>query len=83
MFVQCFAVRYFLCFLALQVMKRDLIALLCLLGGSQCEKTCLRGMRYNKGADQHAHPRRLISAFVFHVLESIIFKLATSINSFF
>ena len=31
----------------------------------------------NKGADQPAHPRRLISTFVIHFLESIISKLAT------
>ena len=30
-----------------------------------------------KGADQPAHPRILISAFVIHFLESIISKLAT------
>ena len=32
----------------------------------------------NKSADQPAHPRSLISAFVIQVLESIISKLATS-----
>ena len=32
----------------------------------------------NKDVDQPAHPRRLISAFVIHLLEGIIFKLATS-----
>ena len=32
----------------------------------------------NKGADQPAHPHSLISAFVKHLLESIIAKLATS-----
>ena len=31
----------------------------------------------NKGADQPAHPRSLISAFVFRFLESIISRLAT------
>ena len=31
-----------------------------------------------KGADQPAHPRSLISAFVICLLEMIIFKLATS-----
>ena len=30
----------------------------------------------NTGADQPAHPRSLISAFVIHLLESIISKLA-------
>ena len=33
----------------------------------------------NKGADQPAHPRSLISTFIIPVLESIISKLATSI----
>ena len=37
----------------------------------------------NKGADQPAHPRRLINAFVIHVLECIISKLASSKISFF
>ena len=32
----------------------------------------------NKGADQSAHPRSLISASVFRILVSIISKLATS-----
>ena len=32
----------------------------------------------NKGTDQSAHPRSLISAFVIHFLESIISKLASS-----
>ena len=31
----------------------------------------------NTGADQPVHPRSLISAFVFHFMESIISKLAT------
>ena len=36
------------------------------------------GFANNKGADQPGHPYRLISAFVSHFLESIIYKLATS-----
>ena len=32
----------------------------------------------NTGADQPAHPRRLISAFVIRLLESTISKLASS-----
>ena len=36
------------------------------------------GFANNKGADQPAHPRRLISAFVIRYSESIISKLATS-----
>ena len=37
----------------------------------------LRGVANNTGADQPAHPRSLISAFVIRFLESIICKLAT------
>ena len=51
--------------------------------GPRREKTCLRGFANNKGADQPAHPRSLISAFVFRLLESIIFRLATSKLSIF
>ena len=40
--------------------------------GPQREKTCLRGFANNTGADQPAHPRSLISAFVIRFLESII-----------
>ena len=45
--------------------------------GPQREKTYLRGFVNNTGADQPAHPRRLISAFVIRVLVSIICKLGT------
>ena len=48
--------------------------------GHRREKTCLRGFANNKGADQPAHPRRLISAFVIGLLERFISKLATSKN---
>ena len=44
----------------------------------RCEKTCLQRIVNNKGADQPAHPRRLISAFVIHFLKSTISRLATS-----
>ena len=47
------------------------------------EKTCLPGFANNKDADQAAHPRSLISAFVISFLESIIFKLASSEISIF
>ena len=47
------------------------------------KKTSLRGFANNKGADQPAHPGNLISAFVIHLLESIISKLATSEFSIF
>ena len=36
------------------------------------EKMCLMSYPNNKGADQSAHPRSLISAFVVHCLDSII-----------
>ena len=36
------------------------------------EKMCLMSYANNKGADQPAHPRSLISAFVVHCLDSII-----------
>ena len=42
------------------------------LDGPRCEKTWLLGLANNTGADQPAHPRNLISAFVVHFLESII-----------
>ena len=51
--------------------------------GPRREKTCLRGFANNTGADQPAHPRSLISAFVIRYLESILSTLATSeISSF-
>ena len=51
--------------------------------GPRREKTCLRGFANNKGADQHAHPPRLIRAFVIRFFESIVFKLATGEISIF
>ena len=54
-----------------------------LLFGPRREKTCLRGFANNKGTDQPAHPRSLISVFVFRFLESIIPNLATSEISIF
>ena len=41
------------------------------------------GFANNKGAYQPVHPRSLISAFVIHLLESTISKLATSKISIF
>ena len=39
---------------------------------------------HNKGADQHAHPHRLISAVLIRVLKSFISELATKeISSFY
>ena len=43
----------------------------------QLEKTCHRGFANNTGADQPAHPRSLINAFVIRILKRIICKLAT------
>ena len=51
--------------------------------GPRCEKTCLRWFANNKGADQPAHPRSLISASVIRFLKSIISRLATSEISIF
>ena len=51
--------------------------------GPRREKTCLPGFANNKGADQPAHPRRLISAFVILFLESTISRHATSEISIF
>ena len=48
--------------------------------GPRREKTCFRGAANNKGADQPAHPRSLISAFVIRSLQSVI---STSKNSNF
>ena len=44
------------------------------------EKTCLCYAN-NKGADQPAHPRSLISAFVFAAIDSIIHLVSISGNS--
>ena len=54
-----------------------------MLNGSRREKTGLRRVANNKGADQPAHTLSLISAFVIPLLESIISRLASSkISSF-
>ena len=45
--------------------------------GPRREKTCLRGFANNKGADQPAHPRSLISAFAIRFLERNMCTLAT------
>ena len=47
-----------------------------MINGPRREKTCLRWFANNKCADQPAHPRSLISAFVIRVLERTISKLA-------
>ena len=51
--------------------------------GPRLEKTCLRRFANNKGADQPAQPRNLISAFIIRCLESAISKLAMSEISIF
>ena len=40
--------------------------------GLKEKKTCLQGYANNKGADEPAHPHRLISTFVIFLLENII-----------
>ena len=54
-----------------------------ILFGPRREKTCLRGFANNTGADQPAHPRSLISAFVVCFLENFISKLAIGEISIF
>ena len=54
-----------------------------LLFGPRREKPVFGGFANSKGADQPAHTLRLISAFVIHILESLISKLATNEISFF
>ena len=51
--------------------------------GHRREKACLRGFANNTGADQPAHPRSLISAFVIRFSESIVCELATGEISIF
>ena len=59
---------------------------------SECLKNCVEasmqvnlssGFANNKGADQPAHPRKLISVFVIRYLESNISKLDRSKISFY
>ena len=49
-----------------------------LLNEPRHEKTCLMPYVNNKGANQPAHPRSLISAFVVRCLDSIIPKVPIS-----
>ena len=51
--------------------------------GLQREKTCLQRFAKNTGADQPAHRRSLISAFVIRFLKSIIRNLVTGKISIF
>ena len=51
--------------------------------GLDARKPVFGGFANNKGADQPAHPRSLISAFVICFIVSIISKLASSKISIF
>ena len=51
--------------------------------GPLTQENLFSGFANNKGADQPAHLRSLISTFVIHLLESIISKLAMSEISIF
>ena len=51
--------------------------------GPRHEKTCLRGFANNTGADQPVHLRSLISAFFIRLLDSVIYRHATSAISLF
>ena len=59
------------------------VLLLCSLYGLRREKNLSSGLANNKGADQPAHPRSQISAFVIRLLKRIISRLATSEISLF
>ena len=67
------------CFLGLNVNKITIR----LINGPGHAKTCLMPYANNKGADQPAHPRSLISTFVVHCLDSYIqsFKIQASFCS--
>ena len=45
------------------------------------EETCLMSYANNKGADQPAHPRSLISAFVVRCLDSVMSLVSVTIIS--
>ena len=51
--------------------------------GSRGETICLHGFANNTGADQPAHPSRLIRTFVIHLSRSIISRLSMSEISIF
>ena len=54
-----------------------------MLFGPQCENTCPQGFANNKGADQPAHMRSLISTFVVRLTKSIMYRHSTSEISMF
>ena len=53
------------------------------INGPLREKSCLQGVENNTGADQPAHPRSLISAFVIRLLKSTILNPTTGEISIF
>ena len=59
------------------------ITITCTINEPRREKTCLRDVTNNTGADQPAHPRSLISAFLIRFFERTICKLATGEISIF
>ena len=59
------------------------VTILSTIYGPRREKTCLRGVANNTGADRPAHLRSLVSTFVIRFLESFICKLATGEISIF
>ena len=64
-------------------LKKELIWHIIILIWASRQVNLSSGFAKNKGADQPAHPRSLISAFVIRLLESIISKLATRELSIF
>ena len=81
--VSCLQSKMFLPFITVNVCYPQSILIHVLYMGLDARKPAFWGFVNNKGADQPAHPRRLISAFVICVLESIISKLATREISLF
>ena len=51
--------------------------------GLDAREICVRGFANNKGADQPAHPRSLISTFVIRLLEKFIHRHAMGVISIF
>ena len=74
--------KYFMHILSL-VTDNNPSSILEVINGPRREKICLWEFAKNTGADQPAHLRSLISAFVIRFLESIICKLATGEISIF
>ena len=61
----------------------ELYRILAFNGPRREKKQLFSGFAINKGTDQPAHPRRLISAFIIRLLKSIISKLAINEISIF